>query len=121
MAKRQRELKADYKREPRPMGVYAVRNAVTHVAFVGTATDLPGILNRHRFELKLGGHRNSELAKTYKESGPDAFVFEVLDTLEPGDKTSSELAADLATLLELRMEHGLKTEDGHIVRLLPMY
>ena len=103
------------------MGVYAVRNIVTHVAFIGTATDLPGILNRHRFELKLGGHRNSELARAYKEFGPDAFLFEVLDTLEPGDKTPSELAAELATLLELRMEQGLKSEDGKIVCLLPMY
>ena len=121
MVKRQRELKADYKREPRPTGVYAVRNIVTHVAFVGTATDLPGILNRHRFELKLGGHRNSELAAAYKEFGPDAFVFEVLDTLEPGDKAPADLAAELVTLLELRMEQGLRTEDGTTVRLLPMY
>ena len=103
------------------MGVYAVRNLLAHVAFVGTATDLPGILNRHRFELKLGGHRNSELSEAYKEFGPDAFAFEVLDTLEPGDKTPSELAADLATLLELRMEQGLASEDGENVRLLRMY
>lgn len=103
------------------MGVYAVRNTVTHVAFVGTATDLPGILNRHRFELKLGGHRNSELASAHKEFGRDAFVFEVLDTLDPADKTPSDLVTELATLLELRMEQGLTTEDGKVVRLVPMY
>ena len=94
---------------------------MANVAFVGTATDLPGILNRHRFELKLGGHRNSELAVSYQEFGPDAFVFEVLDTLEPADKASTDVAAELATLLELRMEQGLKSEDGKSVRLLPMY
>jgi len=121
LSKKQRELKADYKREPRPTGVYAVRNIVTHVAFVGTSTDLPGILNRHRFELKLGGHRNTELAKAHKEFGPEAFVFEVLDTLEPRDKVPSDLVAELDILLELRMEQGLKTKDGENVRLVPMY
>ena len=119
--KKQRELKADYKREPRPMGVYAVRNIATHVAYVGTATDLPGILNRHRFELKLGGHRNSELAKAHKEYGPEAFVFEVLDVLEPRDELLADRAKELETLLALRMEQGLRAEDGGVVQLIPMY
>jgi hypothetical protein len=117
---RRRELKADYKREARPMGVYAVRNLVTHVAYIGTATDLPGILNRHRFELKLGGHRNTDLARSYKDHGPDAFAYEVLDKLEPNEK-SADYASELETLLALRMEQGLTTENGEAVRLVPMY
>lgn len=119
MTKR-RELKAEYKREGRPMGVYAVRNLITHVAYVGTATDLPGILNRHRFELKLGGHSNSDLARAYKDYGPDAFAYEILDRLEPKSETG-ENASELATLLSLRMEQGLTAENGEPVRLVPMY
>ena len=118
---RRRELKADYKRELRPMGVYAVRNLITHVAYVGTATDLPGILNRHRFELKLGGHRNADLAQGYQVYGPDAFVFEVIDRLEPTNEGNQDCASDLETLLSLRMEHGLTAEDGKPVKLVPMY
>jgi hypothetical protein len=118
---RRRELKADYKREARPMGVYAVRNLVTHVAYVGTATDLPGILNRHRFELKLGGHRNSDLARSHKECGPSAFVYEVLDKLEPKTEGGLDYASELETLLSLRMEQGLTAEDGNPVKLVLMY
>jgi hypothetical protein len=118
---RRRELKADYKREARPMGVYAVRNLMTRVAYVGTATDLPGILNRHRFELKLGGHRNADLAQAYKDHGPDAFAYEALDTLEPKTEGGLGYVSELETLLSLRMEQGLTAEDGKPVKLVPMY
>jgi hypothetical protein len=119
--KKQRELKADYKREPRPMGVYAVRDTKEHVAYVGTAKDLPGILNRHRFELKVGGHQNKELVAAYKLHGADAFAFEVLDTLEPKTEPGQDYDDDLGTLLRLRMEQGLKEDDGTPVRLVAMY
>jgi|KBSMisStandDraft_5_1062788.scaffolds.fasta_scaffold410788_1 hypothetical protein len=119
---RRRELKADYKREARPMGVYAVRNLITHVAYVGTATDLPGILNRHRFELKLGGHRNADLAQAYKDHGPHAFAYEVLDELEPQTEGGGQdYGSELETLLSLRMEQGLTAEGGEPVKLVPMY
>ena len=120
MTKR-REMKAEYKREARPMGVYAVRNLVTYIAYVGTATDLPGILNRHRFELKLGGHRNADLARAYKDHGPHAFAYEVLDKLEPKNETGQNYGSELDTLLSLRMEQGLTAEDGKPVKLVPMY
>jgi hypothetical protein len=103
------------------MGVYAVRNLVTHVAFVGSARDLPGILNRHRFELKLGGHRNADLAQSYKDHGPDVFAFEVIDRLEPKNESGSDYASELELLLALRMEQGLTAEDGKPVKLVPMY
>lgn len=118
---RRRELKADYKREARPMGVYAVRDLVGNVAYVGTATDLPGILNRHRFELKLGSHRNVDLARAYDDHGPNAFVFEVLDKLEPTTESRLDHVSELETLLSLRMEHGLTAENGEPVKLVPMY
>ena len=118
---RRRELKAEYKREARPMDVYAVRDLVGNVAYVGTATDLPGILNRHRFELKLGGHRNADLARAYKDHGPNAFVYEVLDKLEPITEGGQDHAAELETLLSLRLEHGLTAENGEPVKLVLIY
>jgi len=121
MTRRREELKAEYKRQARPMGVYAVRNLITHVAYIGTATDLPGILNRHRFELKLGGHRSADLARAYKDHGPDAFVFEILDTLEPKNEGGLDYASELETLLSLRLEQGLTAEDGEPVKLVLMY
>jgi len=103
------------------MGVYAVRDLVGNVAYVGTATDLPGILNRHRFELKLGGHRNADLARAYKDHGPNAFVYEVLDTLEPINRGGQDHASELETLLSLWMQHGLTTDNSEPVKLKPMY
>jgi hypothetical protein len=119
--KKQRELKADYKREPRPMGVYAVRDLKVHVAYVGTAKDLPGILNRHRFELKVGGHQNKDLVAAFRQHGVDAFAFEVLDKLEPKTEPGQDYEDDLAMLLQLRMEQGLTEEDGTPVSLVLMY
>ena len=119
--KKQRELKADYKSALRPMGVYAVRDTIAHVAYVGTAMDLPGILNRHRFELKVGGHRNADLVAAYKAHGPESFVFETTDTLEPKSEPGQDYVRELEMLLELRMAHGLTEADGTPVRLRLMY
>ena len=47
-------LARDYKNTPRPMGVYCVRNTVNGKAFLGTARDLPGILNSQRAQLRIG-------------------------------------------------------------------
>ena len=41
-------LVRDYKNTARPMGVYRVRNMVNGKACLGTARDLPGILNSQR-------------------------------------------------------------------------
>lgn len=115
---RQREMKAAYKREGRPMGVYAVRNIVTNTAYLGWATDLDGILNRNRFELRMGGHTNKALEADLKAHGLDAFAFEVVDRLDP--KEGQDDRAELQTLLALRMEQGLAAPDGVALRLLPI-
>jgi hypothetical protein len=118
---RQRDLKTAYKREAQPMGVYVVRNRVTHVGYIGIATDLDGILNRQRFELKMGGHMNKALVADYKQHGPDAFAFEIVDRLEPKSEPGQDYESELEMLLQLRLEQGLKTEDGTPVRLIPIY
>lgn len=51
------------------MGVYQVRNTVNGKLLVGASVDLPTILNRHRAELRMGGHRNRELQKDWAEFG----------------------------------------------------
>lgn len=47
-----------YKETPRPMGVYRVRNTVNGAALIGSSVDVPAILNRHRFGLEYGNHRD---------------------------------------------------------------
>src|SRR5690349_22011751 len=74
-----------YKETRRPMGVYRIHNTRDDRSLVGRSADLPAILNRERVALKLGSHQNAKLMADWKALGPDAFVFEVLDTLKPPD------------------------------------
>ncbi|MDB4949080.1 MAG: LuxR family transcriptional regulator [Gemmatimonadetes bacterium] len=90
-----------YKETARPMGVYRVRNLRDGRMLVGRSVDLPSILNRERAQLKLGCHRNVALQRDWNELGPDAFVFEVLDTLTPPDDQSAYDPTDDLRVLEV--------------------
>lgn len=74
-----------YKETRRPMGVYRVHNIRNGWSLVGRSVDLPAILNRERAALRFGAHANPALQRDWKALGADAFVFEVLDTIDPPD------------------------------------
>ena len=94
-----------YKETRRPMGVYRVRNLRDGQSLVRASVDLPAALNRERTQLRFGGHRNAELQRDWNTLGPDAFAFEVLDTLTaPDDQPSYDPAADLEVLEALWRE-----------------
>lgn len=97
-------LTREYKESPRPMGVYQIRNTVNGKLLGGVSIDLPAILNRHRAELRMGGHRNRELQKEWTEFGAEAFEFEVLDTLTPPEQSGYDPAGDLRALEELWLD-----------------
>ena len=78
-----KELIREYRRTPRPMGIYRVWNPATGVSLVAASTDLPSILNRHRAQLGMGGHPTRPLQTDWNEHGGAAFIFEILDTLPP--------------------------------------
>ena len=75
-----------YKESRRPMGVYRIRNIRDDRSLIGRSVDLPAILNRERAALRLGMHQNAALQRDWAALGPDAFVFEVLDTLTPPEE-----------------------------------
>jgi hypothetical protein len=104
-------LTREYKETPRPMGVYQVRNTVNGKVLIGTSVDLPSILNRQRGELRLGGHRNRALQQEWNEHGPEAFEFEILDTLPPSDKPGYKPAEDLKALEALWLEKLMPFEE----------
>ena len=107
MDKTKKELREKYKQTPIPMGVYQIRNLANGKVFLGSALNLPGILNSNRFQLNLGSHPNKKLQAEWKEFGGDSFVFEVLDELPatkwPGHDYKSDLK-DLKSLEELWFE-----------------
>ncbi len=99
-----KKLIREYKDTPRPMGVYRVRNTVNDTALIGTSLDLPAVLNRHRAQLRMGGHRNRQLQSDWDALGPDAFIFEMLDTLSPSDQPGHDPTEDLRELMSMWME-----------------
>jgi len=39
------------------MGVYQMRNIANEKVLIGAALDLPGVFNRHKFQLKMGSRK----------------------------------------------------------------
>ncbi len=99
---RRRELRNEYKQNIPSMGIYKIRNRANGRVFIGAALNLHGIFTRHRFELDLGSHRNSDLQKDWNEAGADAFSFEVLEELEP--EPDSNARENQALLDELKQK-----------------
>jgi hypothetical protein len=100
----------EYKETRRPAGIYRVRNTATGKSLIGSSVNLPGMLNRQRFQLEHGSHPDQELQQDWKELGPDAFAFETLDLLKPPDEPTYDPTADLRVLKELWLEK--LTESG---------
>jgi hypothetical protein len=96
-----KEIIRKYKETALPTGVYRVRNNVRKKSLVGTSPNLPGMLNRQRFQLERGSHPNGELQMDWNEFGSDAFTFEVLDQLEPSNDTDKDVSEDLRVLLQM--------------------
>jgi len=94
----------EYKETLPPAGVFQVRNIATGKSLVGSTANLPGTLNRHRFQLEHRSHPSRELQADWNALGPDAFEFEVLDQLKPSDKPDYDATEDLRVLKELWLE-----------------
>jgi hypothetical protein len=94
----------EYKETLQPAGVFRVRNTATGKSLVGSTANLPGTLNRHRFQLDRGSHPSRELQADWNALGADAFEFEALDQLKPPDKPHYDATEDLRVLKELWVE-----------------
>lgn len=99
-----KEAIRQYKEDPPPAGVYEIRNTDKGIAFVGSAPNAAGRLHRHKFELKRGAHANARLQSDWNESGPAAFEFRVLDTLEPSENPLEDPRKELRELLDMWVE-----------------
>lgn len=93
------ELKRNYKEQPPPMGVFAIRNRANGKVFVGSSLNVNGSLNRARFELTSGIHRTFPgLQEDWGRYGADAFSFEVLDVLKPSEEPGADPKEELKVL-----------------------
>jgi len=105
LTERQRALVSQYKRTPKTMGVYCIRNVNTDRCFVAASRDVQARFNRHRLELKTKAERCSDaLQQDWNEQGADAFEFTVLDELEPTTEPDYDPTEDLQVLEALWLE-----------------
>ncbi len=101
---RRKELTREYKRTPRDMGVYLIRNTLNGKCFVGSSKDIRSRLNRHRMDLRMNSESNPALQHDWNTFGADAFEFEAIDLLEPADDPGYDPAEDLQVLEALWVE-----------------
>ena len=99
-----KKIKAEYKQNPPPMGVYQIRNKANGKIFIGSAQNVTGKLNSQMFQLRTGVHKNRELQNDFNEAGPDNFEFTILDHLESVDDPVKDPSKDLADLEALWLE-----------------
>lgn len=78
---KRKELKLAYKQNPRPMGVFQIKNRINGKIFLGSSMDLPGKLNSCRFQLESKCHPNKVLQGEWATYGSKAFVIEILETI----------------------------------------
>ncbi|MBI1817474.1 MAG: GIY-YIG nuclease family protein [Deltaproteobacteria bacterium] len=86
------------------MGIFAVRNRTNGKILLGASLNLPGSLNRTRFQLQHGSHKIAALQQDWTTYGADGFSFEVLDELPPVEDKSHDYREDLNTLESLWLD-----------------
>jgi hypothetical protein len=101
MMTNKKALKRQYLDTKTRAGVYAIRNQITGRALVAGSTNVHGILNRHRFQLRYGQHPNVRLAQDWAEHGEANFLFEVLDMAKPSEDPAFNAAQELELLVSL--------------------
>jgi len=99
-----KDLTRQYKENPRPMGVFQIRNLTNEKVFVGSTMNLGGIFNRFEFQLKMDGHPNKKLQADWNDSGAENFAFEILEELPPRENPGYDYKQDLEVLEDLWLE-----------------
>lgn len=102
--KTKKDLKQAYKEREKQAGVFQVKNTVNGKILLGSSLNLDGPLNRHKFMLTIGGHRNQALQQEWNEYGPDKFVFEILEVVQVKDESNFKLDEELKLLEEIWLE-----------------
>lgn len=100
----QTALKAAYRQQPPALGIVALQHLPSGRMLLEASRNAPGVLNRHRFELKLGTHRNRALLADWRRDGEAGFRCEIIDTVKVPDDPAFDADAELASLLTLHRE-----------------
>lgn len=102
--KSRKDIIREYKERRPKAGVFMVKNTVNGRILLGSSLNIEGPLNKHRFMLQIGSHRNAAMQRDWKEFGAEAFVFEILETVPPSDKPGFDVDDELKLLEEIWIE-----------------
>lgn len=105
---RQTALKAAYRQQAPALGIIALRHLPSGRTLLERSRNAPGALNRHRFELALGTHRNARLQADWRRDGAAAFRFELLDSVKASGDPAFDAQAELDALLALHRAQWLE-------------
>ncbi|MDN2708661.1 GIY-YIG nuclease family protein [Janthinobacterium sp. SUN118] len=97
----QAALKAAYRQQAPALGIIALQHLPSGCVLLERSRNAPGALNRHRFELALGTHRNARLQADWRRDGAAAFRLAIIDTVQPDDDRAVDADAELDALLAL--------------------
>jgi group I intron endonuclease len=102
--KTKQDLKREYKERAKPAGVFQIKNTSNGKVFLGSSLNLEGPLNRHKFALTMGQHRNAVLQKEWNEYGAGRFVFEILEVIKVKDDPNFSIVDELTLLEQIWLE-----------------
>ena len=106
-----KEIKLAYKNTPAPLGIFQIKNEKNGKCLIGSTMDLTRVWNRHHFQLRMGSHINKTLQSDWSHYGPEAFSFEVLETVDQEKVPKEEWRDTLAKLEEKWLEKLQPYED----------
>ena len=93
-----KKLKEEYRNRIPEKGIFAIKNNRNGKVFLGSSLNLHGVLDKNRFILNIGSHKNEQLQKDWKNFGEEAFTFEILETLKIKDEAGYDYDEDLKIL-----------------------
>lgn len=70
----------------------------------GSAKNLPGKLNSHKFQIENNLHINLEMQKDFNKMGAEGFSFNTIDRLEPWEDLNYDYTEELKMLEAMWIE-----------------
>jgi hypothetical protein len=98
------DIKREYKERAKPAGIFQVKNTANGKVLLGSSLNLEGPLNKIKFMLTGGLHRNEVLQKEWNAYGPEKFVFEILEVVIIKDDPNFNLLDELTLLEQIWLE-----------------
>jgi hypothetical protein len=93
-----KQIAKNYKSQKQSAGIYAVHNKIDNKMYIGTSKNLPAVIRRFEFTLKMGSFPFQDLIDDYKKYGAENFEIKILDELEIKNETEKEITSELNEL-----------------------